>query len=1064
MALRTKRADGIDLTDPVEQVSLAGWFAVSIFFLLIATTYAIYQEIWGMRPWKAIQSKFVVAAKAHYKKKLEAARAEVKALKAEAADDDEHPYAEAKEAAVEAAKQYEADQAKLAELEAERNAKNGELEQVRKDLAAVRGQYQAAVYQWEQAKTEEAKKHWHDALKSDEPEVQRLLAKMQALDAEVKALGQQIFEVGKTKSETERKLAAFEAEVTKFQGLIKGLDSFKIELRQNFVPELNYTVDRCISCHVGATQPDLEDIRSTLAEMPEFWGDLDKWDSLFASHSGEHLKIHPADEYGCYTCHAGDGPMASTVWESHGTHALHEYPLLVAPSGSSEKFGHMAEAGCNKCHMNEQQLPGAPLLSYGKQLFAEVGCIACHKAKGISPELDQVEDARKQLAKLESALVKVTGERATLPAIEESLDERTDALDEAKEERLSEFDDEMDGEDPEIVEPMRAAILAEFADQEGPLSEERSEFVHLSAELREQEVSLKDDIRVIRGRIAELEKNLKKHGPNLNNVKEKLRPDFIKEWLANPHAFNPETKMPRFWFLDDAATEEDRKILERQIEGVAAYLWQNADEPPAGYDRTGPRGDGTIAEGKRLFEQSGCLACHIGGGEPGKPIDTREGIEGTDVKKRMYGPTLVRTGEKARFDYLSRWIYDPKSLAPQTRMPNMRLTKRQSEAIAAYLVTQTEEKPDAAQWSNVPAYLEDPELAEEGFETIQRYGCYSCHAIKGTESFGRIGVELSSHGSKNLHLFDFGLIEPKVEHHMHPDEDHPLVTRYDYIHYKIQNPRSFEEGRYYVDANDDAHLRMPSFNITDEEAHALATFVVSLTEGEVPPEYIYETHGSNTKLAKGRNLTAKHNCISCHTIENQGGAIRQTVYADLLGDINYGPPHLFTQGRKTQPDWLFHFLKNPTYLRPKVKARMPYFALSDQEAQELVEYFAALDDQPYPYITRPPPHFTSERLARAQQLFDQLQCAKCHAAEGRPPPDPQAPSLDIAKHRLQPEWVEMWLKEPQMISPGTAMPSFGLADEDNRLLADYLRILGDRYQAKSGEYEFTVDRTQAGDE
>ena len=109
-------------------------------------------------------------------------------------------------------------------------------------------------------------------------------------------------------------------------------------------------------------------------------------------------------------------------------------------------------------------------------------------------------------------------------------------------------------------------------------------------------------------------------------------------------------------------------------------------------------------------------------------------------------------------------------------------------------------------------------------------------------------------------------------------------------------------------------------------------------------------------------------------------------------------------------------------------------------------------------------YFTSDRLARAQQLFDQLQCAKCHQAEGRPPPDPQAPSLDIAKHRLQPEWVEMWLREPQMISPGTAMPSFGLADEDNRLLADYLRILGDRYQAKGGEYEFTVDRTQAGDE
>jgi len=93
-------------------------------------------------------------------------------------------------------------------------------------------------------------------------------------------------------------------------------------------------------------------------------------------------------------------------------------------------------------------------------------------------------------------------------------------------------------------------------------------------------------------------------------------------------------------------------------------------------------------------------------------------IAGTDVKKRQYGPTLVRTGEKARFDHLSRWIHDPKALHSQTRMPNMRLGEDQSEAIAAWLVTQREEDVPPEAWSQVPDYLNDREKAKEGYETI----------------------------------------------------------------------------------------------------------------------------------------------------------------------------------------------------------------------------------------------------------------------------------------------------------------------------------------------------------
>jgi len=55
------------------------------------------------------------------------------------------------------------------------------------------------------------------------------------------------------------------------------------------------------------------------------------------------------------------------------------------------------------------------------------------------------------------------------------------------------------------------------------------------------------------------------------------------------------------------------------------------------------------------------------------------------------------------------------------------------------------------------------------------------------------------------------------------------------------------------------------------------------------------------------------------------------------------PPLLLRQGEKTQPDWLFRFLRDPQPIRPLAVLRMPKFNLSDDDAAALVNYFAAAD-------------------------------------------------------------------------------------------------------------------------
>ncbi|MBL8792969.1 MAG: c-type cytochrome, partial [Planctomycetia bacterium] len=70
------------------------------------------------------------------------------------------------------------------------------------------------------------------------------------------------------------------------------------------------------------------------------------------------------------------------------------------------------------------------------------------------------------------------------------------------------------------------------------------------------------------------------------------------------------------------------------------------------------------------------------------------------------------------------------------------------------------------------------------------------------------------------------------------------------------------------------------------------------------------------------------------------------------------PPALLRQGEKTQPLWLFNFLRQPHEIRPVTVLRMPRFNMSEDEAMALVNYFSAVDklENPaggltYPYLT-----------------------------------------------------------------------------------------------------------------
>ena len=70
---------------------------------------------------------------------------------------------------------------------------------------------------------------------------------------------------------------------------------------------------------------------------------------------------------------------------------------------------------------------------------------------------------------------------------------------------------------------------------------------------------------------------------------------------------------------------------------------------------------------------------------------------------------------------------------------------------------------------------------------------------------------------------------------------------------------------------------------------------------------------------------------------------------------------------------------------------------------------------------------------------DYFACFSCHQqGDKKPegPPEGWAPDLELAKDRLNPDWVVRWIEEPQTLMPGTRMPSFYPGGPEDILEAD----------------------------
>ncbi len=542
--------------------------------------------------------------------------------------------------------------------------------------------------------------------------------------------------------------------------------------------------------------------------------------------------------------------------------------------------------------------------------------------------------------------------------------------------------------------------------------------------------------------------NLRKPGPILTKVASKLNPEWVKTWIRNPRAVKPSTWMPKPWYNSNSNSSEDAVRNEIEINATVAYLFAKSETYQVAVTNP-PRGD--AQRGEAVVKSIGCLGCHVTDNMPRPEAGPR----------RTFGQPLENIGNKTTYEWLFDWVRDPKHYNPETFMPDLRLTDQEVADVATYLMTlkgaageSAKATPDAKAldavlldylMATLPSEEAKATLAkmdestrqiELGQRVIARYGCFSCHEIKGFEKQQPIGIELSEEGSKLLARLDFGFVD--IEH-----------SKIGWFHQKVKDPRIFDKGRVLRQTD---KLRMPDYGVSDVEAERLVTAIMSLQRDLQPQAAMPPRSAHRDAVVAGRQFTRRRNCVTCHTIEGEGGE----EYRSLVSDPSLAPPLLTPEGAKVQPDWLYAFLRGPITIRPWLDVRMPTFGLADPNLNDVIRYFGAVSNSMGPFQSHDAVR-ASNLAGPGKGMFELLKCQQCHVLGAIPKDQPTsnlAPDLRMASARLQPEWILEWLKNPARIQPGTRMPSFwpdypksfypqlsGDADAQIRSIRDHLLTL-----------------------
>ncbi len=395
-----------------------------------------------------------------------------------------------------------------------------------------------------------------------------------------------------------------------------------------------------------------------------------------------------------------------------------------------------------------------------------------------------------------------------------------------------------------------------------------------------------------------------------------------------------------------------------------------------------------------------------------------------DLSAAFYIDSLMHHG---RPGFLWQKLRDPRSYDykkietkgwdERMRMPKFPLTEKQIESVATFVVGLVADPP-ASQYLYKAQGATAARL--EGERLLTKYNCDGCHILEmpkfefatSLEAFTVPGLGANNYESSREAL---SRIIPTRE--VDP-----------------QTARKTKSGELILSVHGLINVEVDPEE-TDPELQNLS--VTSWEVLKVGDKTLYPNDPVNINQSKllsrdmGRGGDFAHWLVP-NLLKNapEAGGIRNRAW-------QMSPPPLVREGHKVQTPWLYQFLKEPEQIRHTTVLRMPKFNLDDAEALALANYFSAVDGAEFPYQSNPRQtnDYVSQRetahgsvwLDSGWKMITTGECTKCHQVGGRayfsldPSKDIRGPNLDRVEKRLRPEWLQVWITNPNWVTPYTSM-------------------------------------------
>ena len=475
-----------------------------------------------------------------------------------------------------------------------------------------------------------------------------------------------------------------------------------------------------------------------------------------------------------------------------------------------------------------------------------------------------------------------------------------------------------------------------------------------------------------------------KLGPRLDGAGNRLEHEWVVRFLAAPHKEKPGTTMP-----DVLASfpEAGRGAAARAL----AVFLSSLHEPFPEIKGTGARGvphefwaHGDAEQGRSLFHQVGCVACHEAD-EDYETVETKpspldqllEQLDDDELKELGLSaatrrvPSVPRGNVAAKYTQqsLTHFLLDPHRTRTGGRMPNLKLGVVEAADIAAWLIRDSQ--------SEIIPEKQRQTFGENAFQTGRRlFGelrCSNCHWVKDVApaKMATPLADLNTAAPRSC----FGSLQAGLP-----------------------------------------HFQLDSFQIETLNSALNGNRGNAAGSPDTPPKQQLDSQ------------LLKLNCLACHERDGMGGVGRyRRPYFETVGHVDIGdegrlPPPLTAVGRKLQSGWLARVLKGTGDVRPHMRIRMPLYP-ADQ-VKSLPAWLAEADQRSKKPASEKDVFGDVSRLAEGGRILLDTGCVQCHPLRGDALPGVVGTDLEGIAERVQPQWLHDFLLDPGKLKPRTRMPTF----------------------------------------